>query len=212
MMLRKIPLLLVPLALLCPTISHGGLFGPSNYDECITDSMRGVSSDVAARAIIESCRNLFPDSQREAAPQAAPAPAPAPAPASVPAPTENSTTPAAAAAVAPVAQAAAPIATEPLDTTAARSLTADEFDRLRTKAKVFGSTYRVTVDNGNPDLTLTEVTIAVWDDSDPSASRKEYSEAAWIGPQSSAEVKYTVHYRGDESSWNWDVVAARGVE
>ena len=59
---------------------------------------------------------------------------------------------------------------------------------------------------------MTEVTIAVWDDSDLGATRKEYSEAVRIAPQTSVVVKYTVHYRGVETGWNWDVVAARGVE
>ena len=188
--------LLLPLALLSPATSHGGLFGPSNYDECITDSMRGVSSDVAARAIIESCRNLFPEPEHEAAPQAATATATA---------TADDV-------VAPAAEPAAPVAPVSIDTTGARSLTADELARLSAKAKIFGSTYRVTVDNGNPNLTLTEVTIAVWDDDDAIASRKEYKEAARIAPLASALVKYTVHYRGDDTTWNWGVVAARGVE
>jgi antitoxin component YwqK of YwqJK toxin-antitoxin module len=38
---------------------------PDNYDDCITDSMLGVSSDVAARAIIESCQNQFPTESEE---------------------------------------------------------------------------------------------------------------------------------------------------
>ena len=190
MKLRNILSLLVPLALLSPATSYGGLFGPSNYDECITDSMRGVSSDVAARAIIESCRNLFPKPEHEAAPQAATA----------------------ADVVAPAAEPAAPVAPLSIDTSGARSLTADELARLSAKAKIFGSTYRVTVENGNPNLTLTEVTIAVWDDDDSVASRREYKEAARIAPLTSAQVKYIVHYRGDDTTWNWGVVAARGVE
>ena len=32
----------------------------ATYDDCITQTMEGVSSDVAARAIIESCQNQFP--------------------------------------------------------------------------------------------------------------------------------------------------------
>jgi len=36
-------------------------FGPGNFDECITDSMKGVTSDLAARAIYQSCRNQFPE-------------------------------------------------------------------------------------------------------------------------------------------------------
>ncbi len=213
-MLPKMPALLIPLVLLWPALSHGGLFGPSNYDECITDAMRGVSSDVAARAIIESCRNLFPQSRPEGAPQTAPAPAPTPSSAPVPAPVpvEQDAAPAPASAAVPAAQSAAPAVPAPADTQAARRLTGDELARLRATAKVFGSAYRVTINNGNPDLTLTEVTIAVWDGGDTAAGRKEYSEAVRIAPQSTALVKYTVHYRGDETGWRWDVVAARGVE
>lgn len=40
--------------------AHAGLLGPSNYDECITESMKGVTSDIAARALILSCRERFP--------------------------------------------------------------------------------------------------------------------------------------------------------
>jgi hypothetical protein len=203
MMLRKLPVLLVPLVLSYPAIGHGDESQPSNYDECIVGSLKGVSSDVAARAIIESCGNLFPRSQKEATPQAAPAPAPAPAA------TSEAPPPAAAT---PAARTAAPAEPAPLDTTRARDLSDDELALLRAKARVFGSTYRVTIENGNPNLTLTEVTIAVWDDADSAAGRTKYSEATEISPRNSAEVKYIVHYRGDETGWNWGVVGARGVE
>ena len=199
-MLRKVPVLLVPFVLASPAISHGEQSGPSNYDECIIDAMKGVSSDVAARAIIESCRSLFPTPQSEA-PLSAAKPAPAatqPAPAAVPV----APAPAAAPAAAPVV----------VDASNARELTSDELDKVSAKARVFGDRYRVTVNNGNTDLTLTEVTIGVWDDTDPAYARLEHSEAAQIGPQASAEIRYTVRYRGDESGWRWAVVAARGVE
>lgn len=198
-MLRQLPLLFLPFVLLCPSIGHGESSAPSNYDECIIETMKGVSSDVAARAIIESCRKLFPESPAKAAPPETATPEPAPATQSIE--TASAT-----------AGAAAPADPAPLNTTGERQLTADELALLRSRAKVFGSAYRITVDNGNPDLVLTEVTIAVWDESDPAAGRKEYSEAVRIAPQTSAEVKYTVHYRGDESHWKWGVVAARGVE
>lgn len=45
---------------LLPSFATAGLFGPSTYDECITDAMKGVTSDVAARAIIKACRERFP--------------------------------------------------------------------------------------------------------------------------------------------------------
>ena len=201
-MLRKMPFLLVPLVLLCPGIGYGGLSDVSNYDGCIVDSMRGVSSDVAARAIIESCRKLFPTSQTAAAPP----------PAAAAAPAGKAAPPAAVGAATQALPAATPVPPAPVETAGARDLTADELARLRVKANVFGSSYRVTIDNGNPHLTLTEVTIAVWDDSDSGAGRKEYSEAVQVAPQTTAKVKYTVHYRGDESSWRWGVAAARGVE
>ena len=198
-MLRKLPALLLPLVLFCPSISHGDPDDPSNYDECIIDAMKGVSSDVAARAIIESCRNLFPAPQRETvSPAAEPAPAAVPASAAVPV----APAPAAAPAAAPVA----------VDASTARALTADELGQVSAKAKVFGDSYRVTVNNGNTDLTLTEVTIGVWDDTDQAYARLELSEEAQIGPQASAEIRYTVRYRGDESGWRWAVIAARGVE
>ena len=211
-MLRKVPVLLVPFVLASPAISHGEQSGPSNYDECIIDALRGVSSDVAARAIIDSCQKLYPEPKRKSVPQALPAPTPEPAPTPATAAAESGASPAATSTAAPVVSTAAAAAPPPLDTAAARALTADELERLSARAKVFGASYRVTVNNGNPNLTLTEVTIAVWDDTDLGATREEYSEVVQIAPQTSAMVKYTVHYRGDETGWNWGVVAARGVE
>lgn len=41
--------------------AHAGWWGPSNYDECILESMKGVTSDVAARNIVAACRRKFPE-------------------------------------------------------------------------------------------------------------------------------------------------------
>ena len=80
---RLILALLVLVILSYPNISQADESGPSSYDECITQTMKGVASDVAARAIITSCQNMFPDSgaaasvEKEAiAEQQAPAPGP----------------------------------------------------------------------------------------------------------------------------------------
>ena len=54
---KKINCLLVSLLLSFSSASQGALFGPSNYNECIIDAMKGVTSDVAARAIKQSCRD-----------------------------------------------------------------------------------------------------------------------------------------------------------
>ena len=43
-----------------PLTVTAGLFGPDNYEECILDSMKGVTSDVAARAIAGACAKKFP--------------------------------------------------------------------------------------------------------------------------------------------------------
>ena len=39
---------------------NAGIFGPSNYDDCILESMKGVTSDSAAYAITRSCKQKFP--------------------------------------------------------------------------------------------------------------------------------------------------------
>lgn len=52
--------LVIASTLLQSPFAYAGLFGPSDYDECILESMKGVKSDLAARAIIRSCREKFP--------------------------------------------------------------------------------------------------------------------------------------------------------
>ena len=47
------------LAILLPGLA--GAAAPSNYDECILESMKGVKSDLAAKSIIRSCRNIYPE-------------------------------------------------------------------------------------------------------------------------------------------------------
>lgn len=42
------------------TISRAGVFGPSSYEDCILDSMKGVTSDDAARLVQLACREKFP--------------------------------------------------------------------------------------------------------------------------------------------------------
>lgn len=34
---------------------------PKNFDECILENMKGVTSDFVAARIILSCKNLFPE-------------------------------------------------------------------------------------------------------------------------------------------------------
>lgn len=200
MLSRPIYSVLILAVLLYPDIGRTGLFGPSNYDQCITESMKGVSSDVAARAILSSCRNQFPAEVAAAAdPEAAAAVAVAVAP------EPEAATPEVAVAVA--------VAPEQQETTSesSRSLTAEELRKLAARAFIFANSYRLTFENKNEQLTITEVTIAVEDESDPDSLR-EYRQNVRIAPLGSGSAKYTVIYEGDEANWAWHVVAAKGIE
>ena len=198
MTLRTGSSLLVTAVILFPGIGHAGLFGPSNYDECITETMKGVSSDVAARAIMASCRNQFPD-QADAATRVESA---AEQQAVAPAPQQQAPTPQP---EAPAPQ-RAPAASGP-----GRSLTPEELSNLRSSARVFGSTYNVTIENTNEHLTITEVSIAVWDEAYP-RGLQEYRQDVRIEPLGSSKTKYTVYYKGDDQTWAWKVASAKGVE
>ena len=167
----------------------------SSYDECILESLKGVSSDVAANAIIASCSNKFP----QAAPAAAVAPASAPA--SEPAPPPGS---AAAEPPKPAAKPAVAAAGE------SRELTKEELGKLKPTLFAFTTKYKVTFENFNDDITITEVTIAVWDDLDPRGLKK-YTQTMHIPPSAKEEVEYEVIYMGDDQGWRWKVDSAKGV-
>lgn len=50
------------LGIMLPGLAGG--VAPSDYDECILESMKGVKSDLAAESIIMSCRNKYPDAPK----------------------------------------------------------------------------------------------------------------------------------------------------
>lgn len=57
---------IVVLAVFCmPLVANAGWFGPSDYGECILESMKGVTSDKAAILIARSCREKFPDKPKD---------------------------------------------------------------------------------------------------------------------------------------------------
>jgi len=61
--MRKIreTLLLFCIIFLFSSVACAGLFeGPSDYDECILENMKGVASDLGARLIQQSCQKKFP--------------------------------------------------------------------------------------------------------------------------------------------------------
>jgi hypothetical protein len=190
-------LILVTTALLSgPALADVSEF--SSYDECILESLKGVSSDVAANAIIASCRSTFPEAAPLAAEPAEPAPEPEP---------ETVRPEEAAAAAAAATVAATTVPAEPAES---RELTKEELSNL--KATLFGFTtnYKITFENFNDAITITEVTIAVWDDLDP-RGLKEYTETMRIPPQEMAKVTYEVIYMGDDQGWRWKIVSAKGT-
>ena len=198
-MLLRVAAMVFVLALLFGSgLGRAEEFRPSNYDECITDSMRGVGSDVAARAIIESCRNQFPDT---AAPAAVVAPAAA-----------VSATPDTPAPPAEPAARAAPVAPGPV-----RDLTPDEVARLRTSAFIFSDSYRLTIRNENDALTVTELTVELWNSNRPK-DRRSYEQAVVIPPLGSGTVSFNdvdpkAKYDStwtDGSEEKWRIVAAKG--
>ena len=161
----------------------------TSYDECILESLKGVSSDVAANAIIASCRSKFPETAAVTAESVAPAPEPESPPAAEPA---GETKP------------------DPAVSGESRELTPEELRNV--KATLFGFTtkYTVTFENFNENIAVTEVTIAVWDDLDPRGLKK-YTETMHIPPSESAKVTYRVIYMGDDQGWRWKVDSAKGI-
>ncbi|MBF0566253.1 MAG: tetratricopeptide repeat protein, partial [Nitrospirae bacterium] len=57
--------LLLILALIVSRQGEAGIFGPSTYDECILEKMKGVSSDVAADEVKKACRRRYPGAPSE---------------------------------------------------------------------------------------------------------------------------------------------------
>lgn len=171
----------------------------SSYDECILESLKGVSSDVAANAIIASCRSTFPETAPLAAEPAEPAPEPEPPP------EQQSVRPAEAASAAAAASVVATSASGE-----SRELTKEELKNLKSTLFGFTTKYQITFENFNDAITITEVTIAVWDDLDPRGLKK-YTKTMHVPPQQKAKVTYEVIYMGDDEGWRWKIDSAKGV-
>lgn len=61
LMYRKVcHLILLSYTFLTPGVAFAGWFGPSDYDECIIEGMKGVQSDLATRLVQNSCLKKFP--------------------------------------------------------------------------------------------------------------------------------------------------------
>jgi len=58
--MKKLTAICLTLAVLLGSagVTNAGWFGPSNYAECILDGMKGVTSDLAARAVAKLTPSL----------------------------------------------------------------------------------------------------------------------------------------------------------
>jgi hypothetical protein len=75
--MKQIKQLIFMLALSIPNINaNAGWFGPSSYDECIADKMRGITEPVGQSAVIRLCRDKFSDRAFSPAPALPPSPPP----------------------------------------------------------------------------------------------------------------------------------------
>lgn len=53
--------LAILVAILIAVPVQAGILGPSTYEECILENMKGVQSNVAAGHIVRACRQQFPE-------------------------------------------------------------------------------------------------------------------------------------------------------
>ncbi|NCF24472.1 MAG: hypothetical protein GWP60_08020 [Gammaproteobacteria bacterium] len=91
-------------------------------------------------------------------------------------------------------------------------MTKEELGKL--KATLFGgftTKYKLTFENFNENVTITEVTIAVWDEPDP-RGLKSYTETTHIPPSETAKVNDELVYMGGDQGWRWKVDSAKGVD
>lgn len=60
--MKRSVFLTIVLIFFSPITTSSGVFGPSNYWECILDRMPGVKNDSVAIEVIRKCRKKFPNS------------------------------------------------------------------------------------------------------------------------------------------------------
>lgn len=53
--------LIVGVAFACLSgLAHAGLFGPSNFDDCVLEGVKNAKTDTAVNAVMMACANKFP--------------------------------------------------------------------------------------------------------------------------------------------------------
>lgn len=144
--------------------AYGGLLGPSNYDECITESMKGVTSDLAAKAIISSCRERFPGRGKKPA---------------------------------------------------SRLLKHEELSKLDGRAGLaYSNVYEGEIYNGNSNLTISEVTLAIISTENGKEVSRNYvvdlKDGSRIPPLKTGSFFIFIILGDEKADYSWSLVEAMG--
>jgi len=142
-------------------LSYAGIFGASNFDDCVLDSMKGVTSDIAARSIYQSCRQKFPEKQ-----------------------VKNN----------------------------AKNLSTSELSMLtgRGGPAQVGNYFSVDLLNGNNELTVSAVTLAVTTKISGKVVTNYYDADVTIGPKKTGNI-FVKYIAGDDGAkYEWGISAAKG--
>ena len=58
--------ILLALGLVMPVFNcSAGLFGPSNFDECVIDGAKQAKTELAVRLMYQACKNKFPQPEQQ---------------------------------------------------------------------------------------------------------------------------------------------------
>jgi hypothetical protein len=156
----------VVIAMLLIFQSHhalAGLFGPSTFDECITESMQGVTSDLAARMIYQSCRKRFPE-KKDPPPKS-------------------------------------------------KGLEKENLDKLSGRAGLwYRNVYHARIYNGNNDITVTKVSIAIRTIVGGADTVNVYSSNVEIQPLTTKETDFYIIVGDDNTGYSWNIHSAEGYK
>ena len=197
------------LPMLLPGLASGAT--PSDYDECILESMKGVKSDLAAKSIIRSCRNKFPEELNKK-------------------PNENlSTLQGRLKELKPAmdsyhdwmteARKLNPDSTDD-ELTAyyerkygnknARTLTDKEMSQLIGRAGFYRGNFSGRIHNGNANITISKITIQITTTIGGKEVAELYRDDVTIEPQTTEFFMFEA-LRGDkDANYSWGINSARG--
>lgn len=136
------------------------LVGPRTFDDCILKSMRGVTSDVAARQIRESCREKFSEDNAAKA--------------------------------------------------KSRELKPWEIGAFSGRAGINSDYFSGSLYNGNKDITVTELRIAVIQKAEGKDTSRTYTTNVTIPPLSTESFMVQIIVDNANADYSWAIEGARG--